>query len=189
MPKQIELQNQSISYTVRNSRRAKHLRLAVYRDGGLVVIMPNGFREALAERFMRQKAGWIVNKLEFFKQFKGRTIIKSSRRDYLKYKGQVLRLVNERLNYFNWLYNFSWQRISVRNQKTRWGSCSQKGNLNFNYKLVFLPAEAADYIIVHELCHLGEFNHSKKFWQLVARAAPDYLDIRRELKAKGLIYY
>ena len=83
--------------------------------------------------------------------------------DYLKYKNQATNLVKERIEYFNTFYNYKWGKIVVRNQKTRWGSCSKKGNLNFNYKIVLLSPEAADYIIVHELCHLKEFNHSERF--------------------------
>ena len=74
------------------------------------------------------------------------------------------------------------KRLSVRNQRTRWGSCSRTGNLNFNYKIALLPEPLADYIIAHELCHLGEFNHSQAFWDLVAVAIPDYRERRAELR-------
>ena len=77
-------------------------------------------------------------------------------------------------------------KINIKNQKTRWGSCSKKGNLNFNYKIALLPQHLADYIIVHELCHLGEFNHSRSFWNLVAKVFPEYLGIRNELRRSGI---
>ncbi len=77
---------------------------------------------------------------------------------------------------------FTYHRVSIRNQRTRWGSCSRKGNLNFSYKLALLPPHLADYLIVHELCHLGQFNHSSAFWALVALAIPDYKRCRAELK-------
>ncbi|PIP23438.1 MAG: hypothetical protein COX90_01110 [Candidatus Nealsonbacteria bacterium CG_4_10_14_0_2_um_filter_38_17] len=70
----------------------------------------------------------------------------------------------------------------MKNQKTRWGSCFKKGNPNFNYKIALLSQRLADYIVVHELCHLGELNHSQKSWNLVAKAVPDYPEIRDELK-------
>ena len=95
------------------------------------------------------------------------------RRDYLKYKETARALVKSRLAYFNTFYGFNIKRIAIKNSKSRWGSASKKGNLNFNYKIVLLPMELADYVIVHELCHLGEFNHSVKFWQLVSRAVPN----------------
>ena len=93
---------------------------------------------------------------------------------------------DERVEYFNKIYNFSFNKILIKNQKTRWGSCSNKGNLNFNYKILFLPEALRDYIIVHELCHLKEFNHSKNFWKLISRAIPDYSEIKNELRKNGL---
>ena len=73
-------------------------------------------------------------------------------------------------------------RVAIRNQRSRWGSCSKQGNLNFNYKIALLPDALADYIVVHELCHLGEFNHSQAFWDLVAVAVPDHRERRAELR-------
>ena len=105
---------------------------------------------------------------------------------YLKNKEWARALVLERLTYFNESYGYKIGKISIRNQKTRWGSCSQKGNLNFNYKIALIAPELADYIIVHELCHLGEFNHSPKFWALVGRTIPNYLELRKMLK-KGIV--
>lgn len=93
-----------------------------------------------------------------------------------------MNIVHERLIFFNKVYGFKYGRVTIRNVKTRWGSCSKKGNLNFNYRIVFLPKELADYLVVHELCHLGEFNHSQKFWDLVAKAQPNYKKLRKELR-------
>lgn len=116
---------------------------------------------------------------------------KSSRKNYLKYKETARSLVQNRIEHFKEIYItcgfvFKVGRISIRNQRTRWGSCSKMGNLNFNYRIVLLPPLLSDYIIVHELCHIGQFNHSAKFWNLVAVACPNYLQIQRELKQKGL---
>ena len=90
--------------------------------------------------------------------------------------------VENRLSYFNKIYKFEINRIAIKNTSTRWGSCSSKKNLNFNYKIINLKPEQADYLIVHELCHLGEFNHSKKFWALVEKTIPDYVKINQELR-------
>jgi len=105
-----------------------------------------------------------------------------NRKEYLKNKEKARSFVKERLGYYNRFYDFSWKKISIRNQKRRWGSCSQKGNLNFNYKIIFLPQKMADYVIVHELCHLEELNHSKNFWKLVSENFPDYRKIIKELR-------
>lgn len=91
-------------------------------------------------------------------------------------------LVENRLHYFNKFYNFKINRVAIKNQSTRWGSCSSKGNLNFNYKIIYLKPELADYLIVHELCHLGQLNHSKKFWLLVSKTIPNYVIINKELR-------
>ncbi len=102
---------------------------------------------------------------------------------YLEHREQARELVLGRLAYFNRLYDFKWNRVAIKNTKRRWGSCSKKGNLNFCYKVALLPQELADYVIVHELCHLGQFNHSKDFWKLVEKSIPNYGVIRTSLKA------
>ncbi len=107
---------------------------------------------------------------------------KGSQKEYLLHKETARKLVHERLKYFNQFYGFKYNKVSIRNQKTRWGSCSKSGNLNFSYKLVLLPPHLSDYIIIHELCHLKEFNHSQAFWDLVAQQAPDYKKAINELK-------
>lgn len=109
-------------------------------------------------------------------------MLKGRRRDYLQNRELTRGFVKERLTHFNQIYNFTFGKVSIKNQKSRWGSCSSKGNLNFNYQIIKLPPECADYIIVHEICHLKEFNHSKKFWELVAKTIPNYKEIKNELK-------
>ena len=96
-------------------------------------------------------------------------------------------MVHERLEYWNQFYGFAYKRVAIRNQRTCWGSCSELGNLNFSYKILFLPAHLADYIIVHELCHLEEFNHSPAFWAQVARTLPNYKTLRKELRRTKLV--
>ena len=186
MERQITLQNTKITYTLRKSRRARRMRLVVYCDGTIVVTTPFGLKETIAEKFIQEKSDWLFSKISFFKQFKGKAIARYSQEDYLKHKDSAHKLVLERVDHFNTTYKFKFNRINIKNQKTRWGSCSNKGNLNFNYKIVLLPERLADYIIVHELCHLKELNHSKKFWNLVAKAMPDYPQIRDELKKGGM---
>ena len=120
------------------------------------------------------------------KIYRVRKRVKRKNLNYIKYKKDAAILVKERLGYFNTFYNYKLGRVAIRNQKTRWGSCSKKGNLNFNYKIVLITPKQADYIIVHELCHLKEFNHSQRFWDLVAKAVPDYKEIRSSLRTNGL---
>lgn len=103
--------------------------------------------------------------------------------NYLKLKEEARTIVHERLEHFNRHYGFTYGRISIKDQKSRWGSCSGKGNLNFNYRIALLPVRLQDYLIVHELCHLGQMNHSRKFWDLVAETIPEWRDCDRELKS------
>lgn len=186
MRKQITVQNRKFAYTLCKSKRTRRMRLAVYCDGSIVVTTPFDLQATIVEQFIREKSQWLFSKLVFFKQFQGKAISQYSRADYLRYKDEAYKLAVERVDYFNRVYKFNFNLINIKNQKTRWGSCSQKGNLNFNYKIALMPERLADYIIIHELCHLKEFNHSKKFWQLVAQALPDYSRIREELKRDGV---
>jgi predicted metal-dependent hydrolase len=110
-----------------------------------------------------------------------------SRRLYDANKEAARTLVHERirhfLEYYGARHGITVGRIAIRNQKNRWGSCSKKGNLNFNYKLAFLPPEVRDYVIVHEICHVKEFNHGKDFWSLVGEMVPDYKEMRKRLRS------
>ncbi|MDO8430397.1 MAG: M48 family metallopeptidase [Candidatus Taylorbacteria bacterium] len=112
---------------------------------------------------------------------------KGKKAEYLKYRGHARELAHRKVGEFCAIYNFKCNKIAIRNQKTRWGSCSKRGNLNFSYRIALLPPHLSNYIIAHEVCHLGEFNHSKNFWNLVARTIPDYAKLRKELNQKGRI--
>ena len=165
------------------------MRLAVYCDGSVVITTPHDLQETVAERFIREKVEWLFSKLAFFKQFEGKPVARYSHNDYLKYKENALALIQKKVERFADQHGCRYNKISVKNQKTCWGSCSRKANLNFNYKILFLPENIQDYIIAHELCHLKEFNHSKKFWRLVGFMVSDYVNIRRQLKNSGAILY
>ncbi len=176
-----------IKYTLKLSKRAKRLRLAVYCDGAVVLTAPYSAGQNFISQFIVKNREWILKKLESFRPFTSKAHQPwagkvSNRKLFIKHKTQALALAQNRIEYFNRFYNFSFKKINIRNQKTRWGSCSKKGNLNFNYKISLLSPAHADYIIVHELCHLNEFNHSRNFWNLVSKTVPNHLEIRKQLK-------
>jgi len=187
MKRQINLYNRVVDYSIHRSKRAKRLRLAVYCDGSFVVTLPKNFPENKIEKYLISKSQWIISKLDFFNELNKKQRIPTEKSGLSVYKKDALDLVNERLNYFNAkFYNYKFNQIKIKNQKTLWGSCSKKGNLNFNYKIIFLTPKTRDYIIVHELCHIKELNHSRKFWNLVSIAIPNYPKIVNEVRNKGL---
>jgi predicted metal-dependent hydrolase len=112
-------------------------------------------------------------------------------RKYLENKEITRKIVLEKLEvyrniYLNLGYDLSYNKVVIRDQKTRWGSCSSKKNLNFNYRLSMLPSYLMDYIVVHELCHLKEMNHRKSFWDLVSLTFPNYPELKEELRLINL---
>ncbi|MBI2644008.1 MAG: M48 family metallopeptidase [Candidatus Wildermuthbacteria bacterium] len=182
MEQQIKVKNRKIRYAVKISRKARKLRLDAYYDGRFVLTIPKGTTEGIIRTFLREKANWMLKQLLFFKHFKGGIFFRNDQKSYLAYKEKAQKLVEHRLSHFNKLYNLQFHTVRIKNHRTIWGSCSDKKNLNFSYKLLFLPKHIADYIIVHELCHLEAFDHSEKFWKLVGRAVPHYQKIEKELK-------
>ncbi len=176
------LDDAKISYQVKLSKKAKRMRIAVYSDSSVVLTLPWAFNRGLGESFIKQKLHWILKSLKKARPFKRRLHIKSNRQEYLKFKSQALVLAQQKVQYWNQIYNFKFNKIAIKNQKTRWGSCSRKGNLNFNFKIVHLTERVLDYLIVHELCHLKEFNHSNNFWMLVGREIPNYKVLRQQLR-------
>lgn len=181
--KKITLKNEKIEYTVRKHRRAKRLKLAISCDGNCVVTLPWYLGLGSAESFVQQNAEWVLEKLKKMKKIGRQSLFaRNNENEYRKLKDYARAMVLRRLEKYSQIYGFEYNNVTIRNQKTRWGSCSTKGNLNFNYKIVLLPQRYADYVIVHELCHIKEFNHGKRFWDLVGQTFPDYEKIVAELK-------
>ncbi|MBI2577259.1 MAG: M48 family metallopeptidase [Candidatus Wildermuthbacteria bacterium] len=184
MQRHIKVKNRKIRYAVKISRKAKNLRLDAYYDGRFILTIPRGVRQRAVTAFIREKAQWMLTQLRFFKQFKGGVFFKNDPRLYLKYKEEARELIRRRLAHYSGRYDLPFGQVRIKNHRTMWGSCSERGNLNFSYKIILLPKRIADYIIVHELCHIRQFNHSKKFWGLVAEEIPEYETIEKELKTK-----
>ncbi|HXW12372.1 MAG TPA: YgjP-like metallopeptidase domain-containing protein, partial [Nitrososphaeraceae archaeon] len=101
------------------------------------------------------------------------------------YRSQTKKILDTKVPLFGKRLSITYGKVRIKNQKLRWGSCSKDGNLNFNLLLSALPSHIMDYIIIHELIHLIEFNHSDRFWQLVEEAIPTYKDCRDWLKKNG----
>lgn len=165
-----------MDYKLKRSSRNKRLKITINEHAEVIVKSPLWMPKFVIEGFVRSKKEWIA-----------KTVLKISKKP--KYpemtgeiKAEALCLVEDLLEEVNKIYGFEYKNVRVKNQKSRWGSCSSVGNLNFNYKLLFLPRELARYVVVHELCHLKEMNHSSRFWKLVEKACPDQKELRRKLK-------
>ena len=175
--------NKTIRYKLQKNKKYKRVSLSVNCDGCVLVTSPTWVPKYIVDKFVLDKKNWIRSRM---KALSGMDNLQFSHDHYLQNKKKSLTLIEARIIFFNQVYNFSFNKISTRNQKTRWGSCSSRKNLNFNYRILFLPKELQDYIIIHELCHLKELNHSRDFWNLVAKTCPNYLELRKKLRKHSL---
>jgi predicted metal-dependent hydrolase len=173
-----------VSYEIKSVKRSKSLRIRVKSDGSVVLTKPVWISAHRAENFLLEQKAWLVATLLANKKEQSNHLMRlGTPEEYKRLKTQATVFITKRVAEINAVfYGFLYGKMVVRNQKTRWGSCSRKGNLSFNYRIVLLPPECADYLIVHELCHLKEFNHSVQFWELVAFACPKYRTLRKELR-------
>jgi len=117
--------------------------------------------------------------MKLFRLRKGRR--RKPTKHYTKHKEIARKFVHEHVERYAKEHGFTYNRIAIRNSRRSWGSCSELGNLNFHYKIIFLPQELAEYLVVHELCHLREFNHSPRFWAQVEQIIPDYKERKKSL--------
>lgn len=182
-----------MEYELLESARARRLRITIRPDGRVVMTKPAFMPEPLALRFLEKRRQWIEKTLARIRRTHARDgaplKLPLPQRDSAAYaaaRKAARTQAAERLQHFNAHYGFRYGTLSIRDQKTRWGSCSARGALSFNYRIALLPSALADYVIVHELCHIKEHNHSKAFWALVAETVPDYAARRKELRRYAL---
>lgn len=179
---------QNIKVTVIRSNR-KTAAIQINPDLTVTVRVPKRVAERNIERILREKESWIQGHIERMREKK--SLLEAQKMDPLTKKElqelaqKALEYIPKRVEYFAEMIGVSYGKITIRNQKTRWGSCSSKGNLNFNCLLMLTPPEVIDYVVVHELCHRKEMNHSKAFWREVERVMPDYKKCVLWLKNEG----
>ncbi len=170
-----------MEYSIIRRTRTRRITLSVTAKGIVRVTAPVLVPRAMIERFVQAKKTWIDDAREKMKMHR-KSSFDGRGYSYHANKARAKKVISERVKYFAEQYGFEYARISIKNTSSRWGSCSTQGNLNFTYKLLFLPDHLRDYIVVHELCHLRQHNHSKKFWAAVASILPEYQEHVRELK-------
>lgn len=169
--------------------RRKSIAIQVCPDGHVRVRAPYRTKKSEIMTFIRKESEWIEKQQNLRKEYQKKiaNIPPISMQELHDLADQALAVLPERVQYFAEQIGVDYGRITIRNQRTRWGSCSGKGNLNFNCLLMLAPAEIQDYVIVHELCHRKEMNHSPAFWAEVAKIIPDYRQKRKWLRENGSI--
>jgi len=166
-----------IVYKVKRSARIKRVRIVI--DSAEYVTVKAGMFTNLSgiEKFLEKEKDWIESQMRKMKTEKI-----ALPENYHGYRLRTMQFVRDRVRHWNTFYGYPYNSIRIKDVGTRWGSCSTQKNLNFNYRIYFLPEHLQDYIIVHEICHLGEMNHSYRFWNLVKKTVPDYKKRKHELK-------
>ncbi len=163
--------------------RRKTVGIRVTEDGNVVVRAAPRVSMAEIRRILEKKRAWIEKARA--RVLAREEIPKLAAAEVEALADRALEMIPPRVKAWAGKVGVSYGRITIRNQKTRWGSCTSKGNLNFNCLLLLCPEEVMDYVIVHELCHRKELNHSARFWAEVERVMPDYRERRRWLKKEG----
>jgi predicted metal-dependent hydrolase len=242
MAYRIKLGDEMVTYTIRESKRARRLRLKIDQQNGLQVVVPSGAKPKGIETVLREHQAWVLEhlrrvnempterpsrqyvtgeKLPFLGEDHELEVITThaGKRTVVVRQGKLIRVrlqariaeghrtavvravleawyryqakhyLEQRAYELAAQHGFQFGKITIRDQKTRWGSCSSKGNLNFSWRLMMAPLGAIDYLIIHELCHLREMNHSQKFWALVAYYCADYKRWKRWFKEQARLLY
>jgi predicted metal-dependent hydrolase len=203
-------------YRIRNSRRARNIRITVNSKGEVVLTKPNLIPQFVAVKFLESKESWVLEQLKktaakkfgknkiFYKGEKYKVEFEQGKFNY-QFKDGVLKLtgpsekmaksalvkklkdiarseIRKSVKKFSAKMELEYMQVRLKDQSSRWGSCSSKNNLNFNWRLILTPKSVLDYVVIHELAHLKEMNHGHKFWALVEKYDPDYREHRRWLK-------
>ena len=184
----IDIMNQKIPYEIIYSRR-KTVAIQITRDARVQVRAPYGCSKSFIDSFVREKSDWISRHLALAEKRKREPAASRQPALTAKERARYIKIARDiftrKTEYYARIMGVSYGRISIREQKTRWGSCSSQGNLNFNWRLIFAPENVLDYVVVHELAHRKEMNHSKAFYAIVESVLPDYRVSRKWLRDNG----
>ena len=169
---------------IRSSRKTISLELT---SKGLLVRAPYAMTGEQIDRFVKSKEAWITkHRAKIEEQLRTQPVEDRLSMDEIReLADRALKVIPERVAYYAPLVGVTYGRITIRNQKSRWGSCSSRGNLNFNCLLMLAPPEVLDSVVVHELCHRKEMNHSEAFYSEVLRVFPEYKKWYGWLKENG----
>lgn len=169
-----------ITFRIVHSNR-KTMALQVTRDGQVVVRCPLWVSDQKATEFARRHRDWIEEQCRRVKERVSHRPVFTDQ-EVRRYREAARQVLTKKTAFWAERMGVSYGRIAIRQQVTRWGSCSAKGNLNYNWMLILVPETLQDYVVVHELAHRKEMNHSPRFWKVVESQLPDYKERRRMLK-------
>lgn len=174
-----------MEYTIIKSNR-RTLALEIKKNG-LIVRAPSRATDEEINAFIERHKRWIEN--NFLKMKKRKELLDGvaplSKSDIQALYEKALNVIPDRVKHYASIIGVTYGRITIRNQRSRWGSCSAKGNLNFNCLLMLAPPDVLDSVIVHELCHRKVMNHSDEFYAEVLRVFPNYYICNKWLKENG----
>jgi len=174
-------QNKTEFQLLRSDR--KSISIQISRSGEVLVRCPRWMHDEDIRCFVMKHENWVRRQLEKQQEAPQATVLSEEELEELTKLAKSR--IPERVEFYSQRMGVSYGRITIRHQHSKWGSCSSKGNLNFNCLLMLAPEDVLDYIVVHELCHLLEMNHSQQFWEAVERILPDYRNQEKWLKEKG----
>lgn len=184
------MREDKINIEVIRSNR-KSISMEITRDLQVLVRAPYSMPDSTVQRFIEEKSSWLEEhiahartKAKLLKQ-QEETTKKFTMEEIRQLADKAVKVIPERVTFYAPVVGVDYGKITIRNQRTRWGSCSSKGNLNFNCLLMLTPSGVIDYVVVHELCHRKELNHSVKFWDEVERVLPNYREPKEWLKNNG----
>lgn len=186
---ELKIHDLVISYTLVKSSRRKTLSIQIGTGGKMTVRCPYYTSKWAIDSMLKEKSEWIYkNYMESIQKKRIDNVSSNKPEDSAlvnKHKKYARKIFEAKVAYYNQFTGGNYTSITIRDQKTRWGSCSGRGTLSFNWRLILAPPEILDYVVVHELCHLTHMNHSKEFWELVESVIPDYKTKRKWLKENG----
>ena len=180
----MKIDDEEIYIEIRRSSR-RSMGIEIRQNGQVIARVPSRIPDVRVTTFLEEHRDWIRQKLTMM-EIKRTERCTTGAPVYDTLTAQDKEIIRKKITfsveYYSKVMGVTFGRISIRNQKTRWGSCSSAGNLNFNYQLAYLPDELMDYVVVHELAHRRHMNHSKAFWQEVERYCPEYRKYRKALQ-------
>lgn len=176
---------------IKSKRRS--LGITIKPGGEIIIRAPKFMPNSTILSQVQEKSAWILKTYEKQRQIEPTPHSEEKSHQTLalekRYRDAAKDYIPKRVEYYHTFTGGDYQKITIRDQKTRWGSCSSNGTLSFSFRLMLAPPRVLDYVVVHELCHLTHMNHSKEFWNMVEDILPDYKEHRKWLKENGHTLY